>query len=182
VSSSGTRAEDPRSGFDLDRFHAGDEALFAELVAAHSPRLLPQLRRYASAHVDVEDVLQEVWLRAYSKRTTFDGRGSFFGWLLMVSRTVGIAAVRKRMREPGSETLSNVAAQDDPDAGMLSDALRDAVLTLPARQRDVVLLRLVEGMSTAETARLLQCAEGTVKAALHHATRKLRDLLKETVR
>jgi RNA polymerase sigma-70 factor (ECF subfamily) len=168
--------------FDLDRFHAGDEALFAELVTAYSPRLLPQLRRYAGADVDVEDILQEVWLRTYSKRQTFDGRGSFFGWLLMVSRTVGMAAVRKRMREPGTEGLPDPAAQGDPDAGMLSDTLRDAVLTLPPRQRDVVLLRLVDGLSTAETARLLQCADGTVKATLHQATRKLRDLLKETVR
>ena len=78
--------------------------------------------------------------------------------------------------------MSDVAAQGDPEAGMLSDAVRDAVLALPVRQRDVVLLRLVEGMSTAETARLLECAEGTVKATLHQATRKLRDLLKETVR
>ena len=168
--------------FDLDRFHAGDEALFAELVTAYSPRLLPQLRRYAGADVDVEDILQEVWLRTYSKRRTFDGRGSFFGWLLMVSRTVGITVVRKRMRDPRTEGLSDVPVQGDPDAGMLSDAVRDAVLALPARQRDVVLLRLVEGVSTAETARLLECAEGTVKATLYQATRKLRDLLQETVR
>ena len=170
------------AGFDLDRFHAGDEALFAELVAAYSPRLLPQLRRYAGADADAEDILQEVWLRTYSKRKTFDGRGSFFGWLLTVSRTVGIAAVRKRMRDPGVEGLPEVAARGDPDAGMLGDTLRDAVLALSARQREVVLLRLVEGMSTAETACLLRCAEGTVKATLHQATRKLQVLLKETVR
>jgi RNA polymerase sigma-70 factor (ECF subfamily) len=52
---------------------------------------------------------------------------------------------------------------------------------LPERQREVLLLRLIEGMSTAETARLLQCAEGTVKATLHHATRRLQELLRETV-
>jgi len=170
------------AGFDLDRFHAGDEAFFAELVAAYAPRLLPYLRRYAGAEAQVEDILQEVWMRTYRKRQTFDGRGSFFGWLLMVSRTVGMATLRKRSREPRTEELFDAAAEDEPDAGMLGDALRDAVLALPARQRDVVLLRLVEGMSTAETARLLQCAEGTVKATLHHATRKLQKLLEEVVR
>jgi RNA polymerase sigma factor (sigma-70 family) len=99
----------------------------------------------------------------------------------MVARTVGLAAVGKRQREPETEELRDVAGETDPDTGMLRDCLRNAVLGLPERQRDVVLLRLVEGMSTAETAQLLACAEGTVKATLHRATRKLQTLLKETV-
>lgn len=148
----------------------------------HSPRLLAQLRRYAISNADAHDLLQEVWLRAYRKRRTFEGRGSFFGWLLMVSRTVGVAAISKQRREPHTEELRDVVAAgsrtDDP---LLRDALRTAVLSLPDRQREVVLLRLVDGLSTAETARVLQCAEGTVKATLHHATRRLQELLKETV-
>jgi RNA polymerase sigma-70 factor (ECF subfamily) len=165
--------------FDLGRFHAGDEAFFAGLVRGYSPRLLPMLRRYAGTGADVNDILQDVWLRAFAKRHTFAGRGSFYGWLLAVSRTVGMAAVRKRMREPAAQVLAEIAVANDPDVGLLRDVLRDAVITLPDRERDVVLLRLVEGLSTAETARRLQCAEGTVKATLHHATRKLRLRLKE---
>jgi RNA polymerase sigma-70 factor (ECF subfamily) len=168
-------------GFDLDRFHAGDAALFAQLVHTYSPRLLPLLRRYAATDADTQDLLQEVWLRAYRKRRTFAGRGSVFGWLLAVSRTVGLTAVDGRAREPVTEQLRDVAASDSPDTTVLRDTLRHAVLALPERQREVLLLRLVEGMSTAETARLLQCAQGTVKASLHHATRRLQELLKETV-
>jgi RNA polymerase sigma-70 factor (ECF subfamily) len=168
----------------LGRFHAGDEAHFADLVRAYSPRLLPHLRRYADdpREGDAHDLLQEVWLLAFRKRASFDGRGSFYGWLLMVSRTAGMTAVRKRSRQPETEALLDLATDHEHDAGGLRDALRDAVLALPDRQRDVVLLRLVEGFSTAETARRLQCAEGTVKATLHQATRKLRQCLEETVR
>jgi RNA polymerase sigma-70 factor (ECF subfamily) len=169
-------------GFDLDRFHAGDEALFAHLVRTHSPRLLPHLQRYSATEADKQDLLQEVWLRAYRKRRTFSGRGSLFGWLLTVSRTVGLAAVDGRARAPVTEQLRDVAPASGADTIVLRDTLRHAVLALPERQREVLLLRLVEGMSTAETARLLQCAEGTVKATLHHATRRLQELLKETVR
>lgn len=168
-------------GFDLERFHAGDEALFAQLVRTYSPSLLPHLRRYATTDADTQDLLQDVWLRAYRKRRTFAGRGSVFGWLLAVSRTVGLAAVDLRAREPVTEQLRDVVAADGADTTVLRDTLRRAVLALPERQREVLLLRLVEGMSTAETARLLQCAEGTVKATLHHATRRLQELLKETV-
>lgn len=150
-------------------------------MRAYSPRLRPHLRRYAGVAADASDLLQEIWLRAYRKRHTFEGRGSFFGWLLMVSRTVGMAAVTRRQREPVTHDLTELAVESDPDAGILRDTLRHAVLSLPERQRDVVLLRVVEGMSTAETAQLLHCAEGTVKATLHHAIRKLQELLRERV-
>jgi RNA polymerase sigma-70 factor (ECF subfamily) len=150
-------------------------------VHTHSPRLLPYLRRYATTDADTQDLLQEVWLRAYRKRRTFAGRGSVFGWLLAVSRTVGMAAVDVRAREPVTEPMRDVVAGNSADTTVLRETLRHAVLALPERQREVLVLRLVEGMSTAETARLLHCAEGTVKAALHHATRHLQNLLKETV-
>jgi RNA polymerase sigma-70 factor (ECF subfamily) len=166
---------------DLNRFHAGDEALFAELVAEFSPRLLPYLRRYAGPDADAGDLLQDLWLRVFTKRHGFDGRGSLLGWLLAVARTVGMTAVRRRANQPSVEGVPDAAAPDDMDTSLSRDALREAVLALPERQRDVVLLRLVEGLSTAETARRLQCAEGTVKATLHHATRSLRAALKETV-
>jgi RNA polymerase sigma-70 factor (ECF subfamily) len=156
--------------------------LFAALVRDYSPRLRPFLRRYEGSNADANDLLQEVWLRAYHKRRTFAGRGSFFGWLLMVTRTVGMAAVARREREPLTERLSgDPAVERDPDLGMLVDTVRTAVLELPERQRDVVLLRLIEGRTTAEAAALLGCAEGTVKATLHHAVRRLQALLKERV-
>ena len=164
--------------FDLERFHRGDDSLFIELVTLHSPRLLRQLEQYSAPDLEARDLLQEVWLRAFEKRHTFEGRGSFIGWLLMVCRTVGIAAIRKRTREPSTQELTDVAAQQSAH----SDHLREAVLALPDRQRDVLLLRLIEGFSTAETARRLNCAEGTVKASLHQATRKLRGHLKEIAR
>jgi RNA polymerase sigma-70 factor (ECF subfamily) len=161
--------------FDLERFHAGDDSLFAELVAVHSPRLLRHLQQYSGPGVDARDLLQEVWLRAFHKRHTFEGRGAFIGWLLAVGRTVGLAAIRKRTREPATETIADVAAPAASDP----EGLREAVLALPERQRDVLLLRLVEGLSVAETARRMHCAEGTVKASLHQATQKLRAHLKE---
>ena len=176
--------------FDLERFHAGDELLFTNLVRLYSPRLLPYLRRYAGGNTDANDLLQEVWLRAYRKRETFLARGSFFGWMLTVSRTVGMAALNKRRRNRVTERLPEIPVADDPDkglsgdrlSGLLNDAVREVILALPERQREVVMLRLIVGLSTAETAKLLRCAEGTVKATLHQVTRKLQDLLRETVK
>ena len=171
----------PLPNVDLERFHAGDERLFMELVRDYSPRLLPHLRRYSqSADTDVNDLLQEVWLRAFQKRRGFDGRGSLFGWLLTICRTVGMSAVRKHTPVTHFGE-SSVVTPPDADRNLERARLHEAVDELPPRQRDVVILRVVEDKSTAETARILGCAEGTVKAALHAAMHKLKQTFRERV-
>lgn len=164
---------------DLERFRAGDEAMFDELVRTYSPLLVIYLRRYAGAEADVDDLLQEVWLRTYRKRATYSGSGSFVGWLLAVGRTIGMDAVRKRHRF--AEPIPPLPSERSCALETLSlgRTLTDAVLALADRQRDVVLMRLVEGFSTAETAARLHCAEGTVKATLYQAVIKLRALLRK---
>ena len=170
----------PLPNVDLDRFHAGDERLFTELVRSYSPRLLPHLRRYSqSADTDINDLLQEVWLRAFQKRRGFDGRGSLFGWLLTICRTVGMSAVRKHAQVAPVTEMS--ATMPDVNRNLERTRLHEAVDELPERQRDVVILRVVEDKSTAETARILGCAEGTVKAALHAAMHKLKQTFREKV-
>jgi RNA polymerase sigma factor (sigma-70 family) len=170
---------------DIDRFHAGDERLFAELVRFYSPRLLPPLRRYARAEGDVADLLQDVWLRAFQKRRGFDGRGSLFGWLLTICRTVGLASVARRGDTVDIENIDQIASSDDLEPAihrkLEHGRLRAAIESLPARQREVVLLRVTEDRSTAESARILGCAEGTVKASLHAAIHKLQQMLEEKV-
>lgn len=172
----------PLPNVDLERFHAGDERLFTELVRTYSPRLLPHLRRYSeSTQADVSDLLQDVWLRAFEKRRGFDGRGSLLGWLLTICRTVGVSAVRKHTPlMPVNDQLTVTAP--DAERNIERARLHAAVDELPARQRDVVILRVVEDRSTAETARILGCAEGTVKAALHAAMHKLKQTFREKVR
>jgi RNA polymerase sigma-70 factor, ECF subfamily len=170
---------------DIERFHAGDERLFADLVRNYSPRLIPHLRRYAPSETDIADLLQDVWLRAFQKRRSFDGRGSLFGWLLTVGRTVGLAAAARRGNVVDVESIDQIAQADDVEAAIHQKSeynrLRAAVDLLPARQREVVLLRITEDRSTAEAARILGCAEGTVKASLHAAIHKLQQMLKEKV-
>jgi RNA polymerase sigma factor (sigma-70 family) len=166
---------------DVARFHSGDERLFAELVRSYSPRLAAQLRRFAQNDTDVPDLLQDVWLRAFQKRRSFDGRGSLFGWLLMICRTVGLAAAEKRTTEQLADYHAITTTENLVHAKLEHARVLRAVETLPDRQREVVLLRIIEGKSTAEAARILQCAEGTVKASLHAAVHKLQEMLKERV-
>lgn len=180
---------------ELAAFRAGDPETFAVLVDALSPRLLAVARRYAADGDEALDLVQQVWLRAFERRDAFTGRGPLVGWLLAIVRNVGLDAVRgRRAREERVIAVPAAGAQDaagrggpshtrPPDQALerveLGRALTDALLELPERQRDVVVLRLVEGRSVRETAAAMGCAEGTVKASLHHALARLTPLLEE---
>ncbi len=162
---------------ELRRFRAGDEALYRRLVAGHSPRLLALARSFARDMDEAHDLLQETWQRIYRKRDRFDGSGTWMGWFYAVCRNVCLARSRHRRPEErlDEQTAGPARANPATDAERLElrRSIYTAVMELPPRERDVVVLRLVEGRSTRETASELGCAEGTVKAALHHALRKL---------
>ena len=171
----------------LDAFHRGDERLFAQLVHEHSPRLYAALRRYARRPEEADDLLQGVWLRAFEKRRTYDGRGSLVGWLFAICRTVGMAHVDRERRE------QTVRIETEPEAALATEQSRgadgdlerrlfDTLTALPDAHREVVWLRFIEGCSTRETARQLGCAEGTVKSRLHYALARLHQTLEGTRR
>ncbi len=170
----------------LPAFYAGNHALFRRLVEAHTPRLIAFVRPFADGEDDAEDLVQETWQLVYRKRETFRGTGTLLGWIYSVARNVCLGRQRR--------VAARSAASPDPELHMgagaasaeliVEDAefrrdLNAAIMQLPDRERDVVILRLLEQRTTLETASVLGCAEGTVKAALHHAVGKLRMSIKE---
>ncbi len=146
---------------ELRSFHDGDEALFRRLVEENSPRLLAIARRFTGDMDEAHDTVQEVWRRAYEKRRTYSGAGTILGWLYAVCRSVCLADAKKKAWRSGAEvTAEMLSGSGAPESVYL------ALAELPARERDVVILRMLEGHSTREAAAAMDCAEGTVKAAL----------------
>lgn len=171
---------------DFPAFYAGDHALFRRLVEAHTPRLLAFVLPFADGPDDAEDLVQETWRLAYRERMSFRGRGTVLGWLYAIARNVCLGQRRRtkaRSLVTPEPALHMGAGAPEPDrAAEDAEFRRDlnaAIMTLPDRERDVVILRLLEQRTTRETATALDCAEGTVKAALHHAVAKLRTSIKE---
>jgi RNA polymerase sigma-70 factor, ECF subfamily len=168
------------SGIDPADFVAGDERTLRAAVEQYSPRLMPLVRAYGSDPDDAEDLMQLTWMRAYEKRATYAG-GSLLGWLYSVCRSVCITRYRTaRTRRDLLERLVNeparlVVVEETPDV----DSIVQAIEELPARQKDAVTYRLIEGRSTRETAELMGCAEGTVKALLHHGIQRLRSTISQ---
>lgn len=171
---------------DLARFHAGETELFRHLVDRESPRLVGYARRLTRDADEARELAQRTWVRAFEKRRSFAGHGPLFAWLLSICRSLFHDGLRAQQREARLVAAMAAAGHSDCDGkedsveserSYLSSQLADAVGALPPQQRDVLMLRLFEGCSTRETAARLSVAEGTVKAALHHALRKLRSVL-----
>ncbi len=168
-----------------ERFRGGDATDFSTLVREYTPRLLGVARRLAGDHSAAEDLVQETWIAAYRSRASFTD-GSLLAWLIVILRRSFLQQYRSSERRRAREHLyarehstqqhASTATYTEPDAVRLFAALDQ----LSSRQRDVVVERIMGERSTADTARLLGIAEGTVKATLSQALNRLRLLLNAT--
>lgn len=166
---------------DIAGFRAGESAAFEALFARYSPYLAAVARPFAQDADDLRELVQGAWTRIYERRLAFDGRGSLLGWMMAVCRRECLGRARREKVRWAAEMAYSAAlkAGDGAEpAQPLSAAERRsvhaAVAALPPRQRDAVLLRMLEGRSTRETAGIMGCAEGTVKALLHQGVERLR--------
>lgn len=162
----------------MDRASSGDEAAFGKLARSVQDDLfrfaLAQLFRRA----DAAEAVQETLLRAYERRDRWRRGADAVAWLYGIAMNVVRELARKRRRVPaGGIDLDLFATARDEDDG--SDEADLARLTahlaeLPARQREAVTCRFLRQMSVRQTAEAMGCAEGTVKAAVFAALKKLR--------
>ena len=182
----GRRAVDP--GADAERelvacARNGDEAAFEALAARYSPRLQRIVVRVTQDQDSAQDALQDALIRAWKNIERFQGRSSFFTWLTRIAlneayRTAGREEARALL------PLDDAVAERIPGWGTQPDqvfesreflAAVDAALgRLPDDYRVAVVLRDVEGLSTAEAAEVLGVEEGALKSRLHRGRMGLR--------
>jgi RNA polymerase sigma factor (sigma-70 family) len=147
---------------------------FSEWVRPHLPALTRLAARLAPSG-DRDDVVQESLARAWAKRSQFDpARGSALAWLLAI--TADQARRARRRRRPFA------LFQADRRVRSIDDRLdiEFAVSKLPTRQRLAVDCFYFVGLSVAETAVVMGCAEGTVKSTLSDARARLQRILEGT--
>ncbi len=180
----------------VERFRGGDEAAFEPLFRKYRPRLAvlahyrmgPELKQY----VDVEDILQEVFLAAATSLDRFQYRspGSFLRWLAGIMESVIRDAARfhgRQKRRPREmlrfRSASNPQGPDPASSTTPSrilarkEAIRELMARLdplPEQYRLVILLAKFEGLSTAEIAERLGKRRQAVALLLHRALRRLR--------
>ncbi|MEM7282743.1 MAG: sigma-70 family RNA polymerase sigma factor [Pseudomonadota bacterium] len=161
------------------RFQGGDQRAFEDFVKRHQDRIFRLCATFVRPEVDPADACQEVFVRAYTGLPRFRFRAKPFTWLYGTAKNVCRELNRKvKSVSLGSGDLPELAAHPQ---FMETDLtfVRRLVSELPERQRDVVILRIFEDLSVAETAKALGIRAGTVKAHLHKALRNLMVTLKK---
>jgi RNA polymerase sigma-70 factor (ECF subfamily) len=158
----------------LRRMGSGDEEAFGALYQRRQGAVYRFALQMSGSTSVAEEVTQEVFLALIRGDGRFDaGRGSLASWLYGAARNQVLKLVeRDRRYEPIDEQAldredGSAGTLDELTRGEALDALRAAVLGLPPRYREVVVLCDLEEMSYDDAARVLQCATGTVRSRLH---------------
>ena len=190
---SSTTAVVPSSLTDAEivqRVRAGDRGLFEILMRRHNQRVYRAARAVVKDERDVEDVMQQAYVNAFTHLHQFEGRSQFSTWLTRIALNEAFGRRQKRrveltaMAASGVDELSGesmeriTSPQPDPEhqayAQELRHVLEDAVDALPEAYRTVFMLRDVEGLSTAETGEGLGLGDEAVKTRLHRARAMIR--------
>jgi RNA polymerase sigma-70 factor, ECF subfamily len=173
----------------VSRVRAGDTALFELLMRRHNQRVYRMVRAVLKDEADVEDVMQQAYINAFTHLHQFEERSQFSTWLIRISLHEAFgrrrkahkaeSMIRSSVDEEGGEFMDTMASpQADPErqayARELSRVLEAAVDTLPETYRTVFMLRDVEGLSTSETGLGLGLGEEAVKTRLHRARAMVR--------
>lgn len=174
---------------------AGDEAAFTTLVRHYHPQLVRLARTMVPSRAVAEEVAQETWLGVVRGLERFEGRSSLRTWLFRIlvnrARSAGAREHRTVPVEPADlgerfEASGGWAAPPAPwvdesserlDAAPLAARARDHLGRLPDGQRQVVLLRDVEGLPATEVCAILGISDGNQRVLLHRGRAGLRRLL-----
>jgi len=177
----------------VDRLRSGDTASYEILMRRYNQRLYRIARAVLRDDSEAEDVMQETYVRAYQNLHQFEGRAPFSAWLTRIAVREAQARLRKRHR---SEPLDDAAftgelsmkitgtlptPEQTASTAELAHLLEEALLELPESYREVLVLRDVEDLSTAETAAALDLTEQNVKVRLHRGRAMARGWLLERV-
>jgi RNA polymerase sigma-70 factor (ECF subfamily) len=195
--SSGSDVIQPSDSELLRRAQQGDATAFATLIRRHDRYLYRVARSVLPNDQEAEDVVQETFLRAFTRLSDFRGLATLRTWLTRIAlneairlrrqhrSTFEIVSLRAARADSPVQADGHVVGDADPERAAARNQIRRvlerAIDGLPAAFRLVLVLRDVEELSVAQTAKLLGIREETVKTRLHRARRMLREALGEQI-
>lgn len=179
------------TSFSLEALRNGDRAEFARLVEAYSPLIYHLGLKMHNNPQDAEDILQETFIKAYRHIGSFDGRSNVSTWLYRIATNEALMLMRRKrpdsisFEEPSTLETENQEPLQIVDWCCLPEKefltaesrarLDEAVNRLPTSLRVAFILRDIEGLSTRETAQVLNISEVAVKTRLSRARLRLRE-------
>ena len=146
-------------------------AAFGEVIRRYSEPLYRQIRRMVESHDDANDLLQNTFMKAWSSIDAFRGQAKLSTWLYKIAINESLTFLEKERRR------LNVSIDDEADTLTDGDEtlrkLREAIATLPEKQRIVFNMRYYDEMPYEQMSEILGTSEGALKASYHHAVKKI---------
>ncbi len=177
------------------RAQTGDSVAFDALVVKHSPRLYALVYNMTSNHDDTDDLLQDVWAKAYRSIGGFRGKSQFYTWLHSVAANTTLNFLKRRGRRwmMSLDDVDNGILQDkefvelqanstpvrETDLGEMQQKINEAMMKLTPEHRAVVTMFDIQGLPHADIAKVLGIGEGTVRSRLFYAHKQLQAWLSE---
>jgi len=176
----------------VNDFKNGDESAFVTIMNRYKLKLTRLAWSVVHNEDDAMDIVQDSFIKIYRKLQSFRGTSKLYTWLYRIVMNHSIDYIRKRPKAviiPVDEMLREPPSKDkstQPDVRLLNEELHqkifEAVDKLPAKQKQVILLREVEDLSYNEIADIIGCSVGTVMSRLFYAREKLRTLLEPYIK
>ncbi|MCB1098964.1 MAG: sigma-70 family RNA polymerase sigma factor [Verrucomicrobiae bacterium] len=179
----------------VERAKNGETAAFDELVIKHSPKLYGLVYHMTSNHEDTNDVLQDVFAKAYRSLKRFRGNSAFYTWIYSIAVNMTLNFLKKRNRQRKFslddmdsniqndkdfiELTAGTTPEQEANLSELQQRLNEAMMQLSEDHRAVVTMFDIQGMPHAEISKILSVSEGTVRSRLFYAHRQLQTHLDE---
>lgn len=157
---------------------------FSEVVRQYSEQLYWKIRRIVLTHEDANDVLQNVFIKAWMNLDDFQNKSKLSTWLYRIAINESLDFLRKQKHQLDLSvdedlSVSNKLLADNYFDGDETEAqLQEAIASLPDVQRTVFNLRYYDEMKYSDISRLLGTSEGALKASYHLAVKKITDFFK----
>jgi RNA polymerase sigma factor (sigma-70 family) len=174
----------------ISRVLGGERDIYEVIVRRHNVKLYRVAKGILKEDEEIQDVMQEAYMKAFEKLYQFKGKSSFSTWLTRILINAAFARFneKKKIHKTDIENVreENISVPADqpiePTPEMrdnLRSALESAIDSLPSTYRSVFMLREINGMSVADTAFCLDISEENVKVRLHRAKEMLKKVLRQ---
>lgn len=178
----------------VERFKAGDERAFNELVRLFEKRIYAHAYQMLGNHTEAGEVLQETFVRLVKNIARLKTDANFPSFIFKIATNYCIDIIRKRQRkyvvlddeeaeDSGRYQLelsrSILTPEDEQENKQLLELINAAIAELPPKQRATIVLHDVDGYSKEEIAQMMDCPQATVRSNLHIARSKVKQKLKE---
>ncbi len=171
----------------LKLFHESDnpDYAFNLIVRKYQQPIYWHIRRLVIVHDDADDIVQDVFVKAWGALNKFKGESGLYTWLYRIATNEALGFLNKKRKryflplvDVEKQLTDSLEADIYYDGNVIERNIQRAILKLPEKQRVVFSLRYYDNMKYTDMAKVLDTSEGALKASYHHAVKKIEEFIK----